>query len=109
MPEISVTRHDEALRYEVSADGTLAGFAQFTLRTRDGRDAIVFTHTETLPDFAGQGMGLALAQQAVADAVARGLVIVPVCPFFQRYLHRNTVEGASIEWPDDGNSTDNAE
>ena len=102
MPDVSVARNDELERYEIHADGELAGFANFRSQVRAGREAIVFTHTETLPDFAGQGMGLALAQAALADAVTRSLVIVPVCPFFQRYLSRNTVDGATIEWPADG-------
>lgn len=95
MPDTKVTRNDELHRYEIHADGELAGFAEF----RGGGERIVFTHTETVPAFQGQGMGLALAQAAVADAVARGEVIVPVCPFFERYLRRNEVPDARIEWP----------
>ena len=101
MPDVSLTRNDELGRYEIHSGGELAGFAQFKERTRGGRGQIVFTHTETLPDFAGQGMGLALAKAALADAVSRNLVIVPVCPFFERYLRRNAVEGATVEWPGD--------
>ena len=101
MPEVTVTRNDELRRYEVQAGGALASFARFTSRLRDGREVITFTHTETLPEFAGQGMGLAIAKAAIADAVAKNLVIVPACPFFQRYLRRNEIEGATIEWPAD--------
>ena len=101
MPEIHVARNDKLSRYEIRADGELAGFAQFKQRRRDDRKEIVFTHTETIPHFAGQGMGLALARSALADAAARDLVIVPVCPFFQRYLRRNAIEGATVEWPPD--------
>lgn len=96
MAETTVTRNEERARYEIYADGTLAGFAEF----RGGGDRIVFTHTETLPDFQGKGMGLVLAEGAIADAVARGEVIVPLCPFFQRYLQRHQVSGATVEWPE---------
>jgi uncharacterized protein len=95
MAEINVTRNQEAARYEIHADGVLAGFAEF--RERDGR--LIFTHTETLPDFQGQGMGLMLAKGALADAAGTGATIVPVCPFFQRYLRSHDIEGAVVEWP----------
>lgn len=91
----AVTRNDEAGRYEAHVDGALAGYVEF--RTRPGR--IVFTHTETLPDFAGQGVGSALAEQALADAVARDLTIVPLCPFIARYLTRHEIPGARVEQP----------
>jgi predicted GNAT family acetyltransferase len=95
MPEQSVVRNEEQSRYEVLVDGALTGFAEF----RGGGERIVFTHTETLADFQGQGLGLVLAERALADAVSRGEVIVPVCPFFQRYLQRHDVPGAQVEWP----------
>jgi predicted GNAT family acetyltransferase len=94
MPETTVTRNDTHSRYEIHSDGQLAGFAEF----RPGQDRITFTHTETLPEFQGKGMGLALAEAAIADAVRRGEVIVPVCPFFERYLRRHDISGATVEW-----------
>jgi predicted GNAT family acetyltransferase len=95
MSETTVTRNDDASRYEIHADGVLAGFVEFT--EEPGR--ITFTHTETLKEFSGQGMGSELAQQALADAVAKGLVIVPVCPFIDRYLQRHEFPGAIVEGP----------
>lgn len=92
MTETTVTRNDAQSRYEIHADGALAGFVEFT--EEPGR--ITFTHTETLEEFSGQGMGSELAQQALADAVAKGLVIVPVCPFIARYLQRHEIPGAII-------------
>lgn len=94
--EPTITRNDDASRYEIHADGELAGFAKFI----PGDGSIVFTHTETLPNFAGQGMGLALAKAAIEDSVARGDLIIPICPFFRRYLERNDVHGAKIHFPD---------
>ena len=40
-----------------------------------------------------------LAAVALADAVARDLTIIPLCPYMARYLERHDVEGARIEWP----------
>jgi len=91
-----VTRNDTNGRYEISVNGELAGFAKFIV----GEGTIAFTHTETLPEFAGQGMGLALAKAAIEDSVARGDTIIPVCPFFRRYLERNEVPGADVHFPE---------
>ena len=91
-----VTRNDTNGRYEISVNGELAGFAKFIA----GEGSIAFTHTETLPEFAGQGMGLALAKAAIEDSVERGDTIIPVCPFFRRYLERNEVPGADVHFPE---------
>lgn len=96
MTTTTVTRNVERGRYEIHADGELAGFADII----PGEGSVAFTHTETLPDFAGQGMGLKLAEGAIADAVARGETIVPLCPFIRRYLERNDVPGADVHYTD---------
>jgi len=91
-----VARNEGAGRYELHVNGELAAFAKFI----PGDGSIVFTHTETLPAFAGQGMGLALAKAAIAEAVERGDTIIPLCPFFRRYLERNDVPGAKVHFPE---------
>lgn len=119
-PHTSVVRNDEATRYEIVVDKVatedavatrdaptdrptdapasataVAGFAAF----HESETHIAFTHTEV--DDAYQGLGLAsrLAQAALADAVARDLTIIPLCPYIARYLERHPIEGARIEWP----------
>ena len=97
MTDPIVTRNDAASRYEIHLDGVLAGFSDFI----PGDGSVVFTHTETLPEFSGQGIGLALTKAAVADAVSRNETIIPLCPFVRRYLERNEVPGADVHFPDD--------
>ena len=58
MTDITVTRNDDASRYEIRSDGGLAGFAEFELRP----GAIRFTHTEIDPAFQGQGLAGILAK-----------------------------------------------
>jgi predicted GNAT family acetyltransferase len=72
---------DEA-RYEIRADGRLAGFAQY--RLHDGR--ITFTHTEIDPEHAGAGLGSRLARAALEDVRERALAVVPVCPFIAAFI-----------------------
>lgn len=91
----TVTRHDDASRYEIHIGDTLAGFAE--VRHRDGE--VHFTHTEVDPAFEGKGLASILAGEALADAAASGATIVPYCPFIARYLKRNDVAGASVRWP----------
>ena len=91
-----VTRNDERGRYEIHVGGELAGFSDFI----PGEGSIAFTHTETLKAFAGQGLGLRLAKDSVADAVARDELIIPLCPFVRRYLETHDVPGARVEFPE---------
>ena len=91
----TVTRNDEASRYEIHVGETLAGFAEIKLREGE----ILFTHTEVDPAFQGHGLASILAGEALADAAASDQTIVPYCPYIARFLTRNDVTGAKIRWP----------
>ena len=85
-PDVTVTDNREARRYEASVDaGVVAGFAKYRLRG----DAIVFTHTEVDDAFEGRGVGSALAREALDDARARDLSVVPRCPFIRSWIERH--------------------
>ncbi|MBP2329794.1 putative GNAT family acetyltransferase [Kibdelosporangium banguiense] len=90
-----VVRNDEKSRYEVWLGESLAGFSAFTV---DG-DQLVFTHTEVDDEFAGKGLGKALAAGALDDVVARGEVIVPVCPFIAAFVRKNEQYNDHVKWP----------
>ncbi|MFB7249086.1 GNAT family N-acetyltransferase [Microbacterium sp. NPDC056234] len=93
--DITVTRDDEGSRYEIRLGDTLAGFAEFELRSGE----ILFTHTEVDPAFQGRGLAGTLAADALKDAAASGDTIVPYCPYIAAYLKKHEVEGADIRWP----------
>ena len=80
-----VRNNPTANRYEVWADGELAGYARYVLRP--GR--ISFVHTEVDEAYGGHGLGGRLARAALDDARARGLVVVPYCPFIAGYIERH--------------------
>ena len=95
MTDTTVTRNDEASRYEIRSDDVLAGFAAFDLRP----GSIRFIHTEIDPAFQGHGLAGTLASAALADAAGRGEAIVPLCPYIAKYLQTHEVPGAEIRWP----------
>ena len=85
---VEVRDNPAQARYEVLSDGALAGFAQY--RLKDTR--ITIFHTEVDPEFEGRGLGSQLARAALADVRDRGLELVPLCPFFARYVRRHPGE-----------------
>ncbi|MCS3843464.1 GNAT family N-acetyltransferase [Microbacterium sp. AK031] len=93
--DTTVTRNDEASRYEIRVGDTLAGFAKFDQRPGEIR----FIHTEVDPAFQGKGLASILAADALADAAASGDTIVPYCPYIAKYLKTHEVDGAEIRWP----------
>ena len=80
--ELQVTDNPDKARFEIVADGELAGFAQYYLR--DGQ--IAFTHTETDDRFRGHGLGGHLVQAALDAARERHLAVLPYCPFVKSWI-----------------------
>jgi len=85
---MSVTEvHDspDQSRYEITADGALAGFAEYRLRGK----RITFFHTQIDDAYGGRGLGGTLVKHALDDARARGLTAVPLCPFFKAWIAKH--------------------
>ena len=82
-------------RYEVWTNGELAGYAQYVLR----RERIAFVHTEVYESYEGLGLGSRLARAALDDARARGLVVMPFCPFIADYIERHLDEYRDLVAP----------
>ena len=75
-------------RYEVWADGELAGYTQYVL----DRGRIAYFHTEVYESYEGLGLGSQLAREALEDARARGLMVMPFCPFIAGFIERHIEE-----------------
>ncbi|PXY22239.1 GNAT family N-acetyltransferase [Prauserella muralis] len=91
-----VVRNEELARYELWVGDAVAGFSEYA--DSDGRT--VFRHTEIDDAFAGQGLGKVLAAGALDEAVGRGRVIVPVCPFIGSYVRKNPGYTEHVRWPE---------
>jgi predicted GNAT family acetyltransferase len=72
-------------RYELLVDGAVAGFVQYSMR--GGR--LILVHTEIDEARAGHGLASILVSGVLDDVRRRGLRIVPVCPFVERYIGRH--------------------
>ena len=83
--EVRVSDNPSQLQYELFVAEQPAGL----IRYRRLPDALALVHTEVDPQFEGQGLGARLIQGALADIRARGLHVVPICPFVRAYLDRH--------------------
>lgn len=86
MDGIAITNNPEANRYEARIGDALVGYADYKLTP----DLIVFTHTETLPENEGKGVGSALAQFALDEVRSEGVrKVLPLCPFIKAWIARH--------------------
>ena len=85
--DVQISNNEAAHRYELEVDGHLA-IAEY--RLRPGR--ISFTHTEVPDALEGRGIGKTLVKAALDDARAKGLKVVPVCPFVKHYIDTHPEE-----------------
>jgi len=71
-------------RFELDAGGVMA-FMNY--RLRDG--VITLDHTETPPQGRGRGIASQLTAGVLEIARARGLKVVPRCPFVRAYVAKH--------------------
>jgi predicted GNAT family acetyltransferase len=83
-------------RYELWADGELAGYTQYVL----DRGRIAFVHTEVYESYEGMGLGGRLARAALDDARTKGLVVMPFCPFVAGFIERHIDEYGHLVAPE---------
>ena len=80
--DLEVADNPDKARFEILADGELAGFAQYDL----SGDEIAFTHTQTDDRFRGQGIAGLLVQSSLDAARERHLAVLPYCPFVRDWI-----------------------
>jgi predicted GNAT family acetyltransferase len=83
--DATVVDNPAELRYELRVRGELAGLIRY--RTEPG--VVVLVHTEVFPSAEGRGLGSHLVGGALDDLRARGLRVVPLCPFAAAYVRRH--------------------
>ena len=89
MADIEITREDTDTkgRYVYRPEGG-GEEAELTFsKVSDTR--IIVDHTGVPDSMRGQGVGQALSLRAVEDARAKGVTIIPLCPFFKAQALRH--------------------
>ena len=82
---IAVVDAPDRDRYELSIDGEVVAFTAY--RARPG--LIAFIHTEVDEHLQGRGLADRLIRFALEDARARGLAVLPFCPFVKAFIERH--------------------
>ena len=85
MADPVVTDNAEQHRYEISVDGEVAGFVDY----HDRGERRALNHTEIDPAYEGQGLASRIARAALDDIRARGMVVLPYCPFVRSYIDKH--------------------
>jgi predicted GNAT family acetyltransferase len=86
MADVEIRQNPERHRYEAWVGDELGGIAQYELRD----ESIVFVHTEVEDKFEGEGVGSALAREALDDVRRDGeLEVVVECPFIKEWISRH--------------------
>lgn len=86
----SVERKTDPDRFEISADGRVAGVAEFV----DREGVRNFHHTEVAPEFGGQGLAATVVRAGLAATREEGLLVLPSCSYVRHYIDTHP------EWAD---------
>ncbi|HEX2215196.1 MAG TPA: GNAT family N-acetyltransferase [Xanthobacteraceae bacterium] len=78
----TLTNNAARSRYEYAVDDDEVAFAIY----REEPGAIVITHTETPQRLRGRGHGERMVRAVLGDIRARGLKVVPRCPFVRHVI-----------------------
>jgi predicted GNAT family acetyltransferase len=84
--ELEVADVPKKARFEIRADGELAGFVLYHLKG----DEIAFTHTETDDRFRGAGVAGHLVKSSLDAARERHLAVLPYCPYVRGWIERHS-------------------
>ena len=74
-------------RFELEVDGATA-FASYRLNGPN----IIFDHTIVPDALSGRGVGSRLVRGALDAVRAKGLKVVPICPFVRAYIEKHPGE-----------------
>ncbi|MCP2285837.1 hypothetical protein APR04_004773 [Promicromonospora umidemergens] len=87
-PQVTVADNPEKSRFEVSIDGTLAGFAAYEVDS----GTVTFVHTRVFEEYEGQGLAGRLAKESLAMVRAAGGTVVPECSYIRAYVRKHAPE-----------------
>lgn len=89
MSEVTVTRDDIAGMFTISLEGECVVGKSLFVDSATQPGSRIFYHTEIDPAFGGRGLAGKLVSATLSDTQAAGLTVVPVCPFYVKYLAKS--------------------
>lgn len=93
MIDADIRDNAEANRYELPVEGEIA-VVTYNLSPPN----LMITETLVPEKLEGRGIASRLAKHVIEDARERGLLILPVCPFFSAYFQKHP-EHADVVHP----------
>lgn len=82
MAAAQVRNNPTASRYELVLDNRVVGIADYRVKG----EAVLFPHTEVLPQLQGRGLGAVLVQGALDDVRTTGRSVVPHCWYVAAFI-----------------------
>jgi uncharacterized protein len=83
--ERTVTENPDARRFELRDGDELLGWIDYL----PAGTSVIFAHTEVAPGHEQQGLGSVLVRQALEEMRARGMTVIPTCPFTAAFIERH--------------------
>lgn len=93
---IHVLHVPEKHRYEIRESDQVVGFTQYRLPDDEHVD---FIHTESSPEYAGQGLAARLVTFALDDVRAQNKRIIPHCPYVAGFIRKHPEYEDITDWP----------
>lgn len=88
-PIITVRPNTDSSRYELLDGDHVIGKAHWLPFDSTANGERIFYHTTVNEEYGGQGLAARLAQFALKDTIAAGMVAVTVCPYFTAYVRKH--------------------
>lgn len=81
----TIRKDEQAQRYELLVDGSLASYAEYF----DDGGRVVMPHTVTTPAHRGRGLAARVVQFALDDIRSMGRTVVPTCWFVADFIEQH--------------------
>lgn len=88
--EVETRNNPELSRFEILADGELAGWVDY----RPAGESTIIAHTEIRPEFERRGLASRITEDTLAWIRDDGRTVIPSCAYAAAYIHRHP------EWVD---------
>jgi predicted GNAT family acetyltransferase len=75
-----------ARRYRMSVGGEEVGYVEYD---PVGSASLLIKHTEVAPAHEGKGYAAALVRHVLEDLRARGMTVIPICPYTMGFVRRH--------------------